>query len=209
MGKRSKANIIFNTSLPVIFGVKKYADSLLEIVKARNINVNYRMNLIEVRPDKQEAVFELLDSPGETKMIQVSVIYLSAHFPFASCDHHFPIREPGRKRIQLLFSKFHSLQWAPSVEPTFKSQWLIAIQYIFAIKLSISYLQQHNIYVQPICPHQAHIPLRPSYPITCLLKLEKWCGKQYYSRNSEQPSIHSEQLCFAYIPNRLAQTCHM
>lgn len=80
------------------------------------------MNLIEVRPDKQEAVFELLDSPGETKMIQVSVIYLSAHFPFAFCDPHFPIREPGRKRIQLLFSKFHSLQWAPSVEPTFKSQ---------------------------------------------------------------------------------------
>lgn len=77
MGKRSKANIIFNTSLPVIFGVKKYADSLLEIVKARNINVNYRMNLIEVRPDKQEAVFELLDSPGETKMIQYEMLHVT------------------------------------------------------------------------------------------------------------------------------------
>uniref|UniRef100_UPI00398EE831 sulfide:quinone oxidoreductase, mitochondrial n=1 Tax=Pristiophorus japonicus TaxID=55135 RepID=UPI00398EE831 len=71
IGKRAKANIIYNTSLPVIFGVKKYADSLLKIVKARNIDVNYRLNLIEVRPDKQEAVFERLDFPGDTRTFQL------------------------------------------------------------------------------------------------------------------------------------------
>ena len=70
-GKRAKANIIYNTSLPVLFGVKKYADALWEIVKSRDIHVNLRQNLIEVRADKQEAVFENLDKPGETNVIEV------------------------------------------------------------------------------------------------------------------------------------------
>ncbi|XP_059809092.1 sulfide:quinone oxidoreductase, mitochondrial isoform X2 [Hypanus sabinus] len=77
VGKRSKANIIYNTSLPVIFGVKKYAEVLLEIVKERNITVNYRMNLTEVHPDRQEAVFELLDCPGETRTFQYEMLHVS------------------------------------------------------------------------------------------------------------------------------------
>ncbi|KAF7462562.1 Hypothetical predicted protein [Marmota monax] len=72
-GKRSKANIIFNTALGTIFGVKKYADALQEIIQERNLTVNYKQNLIEVRADKQEAVFENLDKPGETQVFSVSV----------------------------------------------------------------------------------------------------------------------------------------
>ncbi|XP_078386336.1 sulfide:quinone oxidoreductase, mitochondrial [Cetorhinus maximus] len=83
-GKRPKANIIYNTSLPVIFGVKKYADALLEIIKARNIDVNYRLNLIEVRTDKQEAVFEMLDHPGETKTFQYEMLHVTP--PMAAPD---------------------------------------------------------------------------------------------------------------------------
>ncbi|CAJ1056451.1 sulfide:quinone oxidoreductase%2C mitochondrial-like [Xyrichtys novacula] len=74
-GKRAKANIIYNTSLPVIFGVKKYADALWEIVKQRDLQVNLRTNLIEVRPDKQEAVFENLDKPGETTVIEYEMLH--------------------------------------------------------------------------------------------------------------------------------------
>jgi len=70
-GKRANAKIIYNTSLPVLFGIKKYADVLWEIVKSRDLQVNLRHNLIEVRADKQEAVFENLDNPGETKVYQV------------------------------------------------------------------------------------------------------------------------------------------
>ncbi|XP_071297557.1 sulfide:quinone oxidoreductase, mitochondrial isoform X4 [Agelaius tricolor] len=76
-GKRSKANIIFNTSLGVIFGVKKYADALLEIIKDKNIVVNYKRNLIEVRADKQEAVFENLDKPGETEVYQYEMLHVT------------------------------------------------------------------------------------------------------------------------------------
>lgn len=56
----------------MLFGVKKYADSLWEVVKSRHLNVNLRHNLIEVRADKQEAVFENLEKPGETKVFEVS-----------------------------------------------------------------------------------------------------------------------------------------
>ncbi|XP_048187828.1 sulfide:quinone oxidoreductase, mitochondrial isoform X2 [Perognathus longimembris pacificus] len=83
-GKRSKANIIFNTSLGVIFGVKKYADALQEIIQERNLTVNYKQNLIEVRADKQEAVFENLDKPGETRVIPYEMLHVTP--PMSSPD---------------------------------------------------------------------------------------------------------------------------
>ncbi|KAM4618496.1 sulfide:quinone oxidoreductase, mitochondrial [Polymixia lowei] len=76
-GKRTKANIIYNTSQPVLFGIKKYADSLWEIVKSRDLQVNLRLNLIEVRADKQEAVFENLDNPGETKVFEYDMLHVT------------------------------------------------------------------------------------------------------------------------------------
>lgn len=73
-GKREKANIIYNTSLPVLFAIKKYADSLWDVVKQRDIKVNLRHNLIEVRANKREAVFENLDKPGETQVFEVTIL---------------------------------------------------------------------------------------------------------------------------------------
>ncbi len=57
----------------MLFAVKKYSDALWEIVKQRDLNVNLRHNLIEVRADKQEAVFEILDKPGETEVFKVAI----------------------------------------------------------------------------------------------------------------------------------------
>ncbi|KAJ0177455.1 hypothetical protein K1T71_007464 [Dendrolimus kikuchii] len=65
-GLRSKANITYNTCLPVIFGVKKYADALMKVVEKKKINVNYRTVLKEVRSDKKEAVFINADDKKET-----------------------------------------------------------------------------------------------------------------------------------------------
>ncbi|KAJ7321490.1 hypothetical protein OS493_034544 [Desmophyllum pertusum] len=66
---RDKANIMFNTSLDKIFGVKKYADALTRIVNKRDIQINYKRNLFAIKPDKKEAVFEVLDdSKSEQKL---------------------------------------------------------------------------------------------------------------------------------------------
>jgi hypothetical protein len=78
MGKRDNAKILYHTSLPVLFGVKKYADALWEVVKERDIEVNLRSNLIEVKPDTREAIFQNLDKPEET---QVGCLKFTCHVP--------------------------------------------------------------------------------------------------------------------------------
>lgn len=75
-GKRDGTKVIFNTSLGVIFGVKKYADRLLEIIKQRNIEVNYKTNLIEIIPETSEAVFQNLDT-NETKSYKYDFIHVT------------------------------------------------------------------------------------------------------------------------------------
>jgi sulfide:quinone oxidoreductase len=59
--------------LPVIFAAKKYAQRLSEIVKEKNISVNYKHNLVEIDSLKKEAVFENLET-GEKVTRKVSKI---------------------------------------------------------------------------------------------------------------------------------------
>ena len=76
-GKRDNVNIIYNSSLGVIFGVKKYADSLWEyVINKRGMNVNFRHNLIEVKADTKEAVFELLDHAGQTVTFPFEMLHV-------------------------------------------------------------------------------------------------------------------------------------
>ncbi|XP_022913234.1 sulfide:quinone oxidoreductase, mitochondrial-like [Onthophagus taurus] len=56
-GLRNKANIFYNTPFPKIFAVKHYEGTLVNICKKREINVNVLTKLIEVRPERNEAVF--------------------------------------------------------------------------------------------------------------------------------------------------------
>ncbi|XP_052767901.1 sulfide:quinone oxidoreductase, mitochondrial-like [Mya arenaria] len=67
-GVRDKATVMFNTSLGVIFGVKKYAASLMPIVERKGIQLNLRRNLVSVDHSKKTATFELLDSEKGEKI---------------------------------------------------------------------------------------------------------------------------------------------
>ncbi|KAM8710770.1 hypothetical protein ACLKA7_017406 [Drosophila subpalustris] len=64
-GKRDKIDITYNTALPVLFGVKHYADALWPIMNKRNITVNTCRNLIEVKHEQDIAVFEAINKPGK------------------------------------------------------------------------------------------------------------------------------------------------
>lgn len=68
---RNNIEVVYNTSLPVIFGVKKYADALWKVCENRDVHVNLTTNLIEVRADKCEAVFQSLTKPDETRVEKV------------------------------------------------------------------------------------------------------------------------------------------
>ncbi|XP_053398463.1 sulfide:quinone oxidoreductase, mitochondrial-like [Mercenaria mercenaria] len=61
-GVRDKAEINYFTSLGKMFGVEKYAASLREIVKRKNIKVNFRTSLKAVDHIKKTVTIELLDS---------------------------------------------------------------------------------------------------------------------------------------------------
>ncbi|XP_031837032.1 sulfide quinone oxidoreductase [Nomia melanderi] len=75
-GLRDNVKVIYNTSLPVIFGVKKYADALWKVCKKRDITVNVRTNLVEIRPSAQEAIFQKLDEPNETFVEKYSFLHV-------------------------------------------------------------------------------------------------------------------------------------
>lgn len=69
-------SVTYNTALPVIFGVKKYADALWKVCEARNINVNVQTNLVEIRPSKNEAVFQNLKKPEELSTVKYSMLHV-------------------------------------------------------------------------------------------------------------------------------------
>lgn len=63
---RNNAKVLFRSGLMSIFGVEKYKKSLLKVLKRKEIEASFREDLIEVRGDKQEAVFKNLDTNQET-----------------------------------------------------------------------------------------------------------------------------------------------
>lgn len=76
-GKRDKAKVMYKTSLPVIFAVKRYADSLNTLCKERNIDVGYRQELIEVDPAAKIATFRNLDKPEETFKVPYELLHVT------------------------------------------------------------------------------------------------------------------------------------
>ncbi|XP_050420881.1 sulfide:quinone oxidoreductase, mitochondrial [Adelges cooleyi] len=76
-GLRDKANIMYNTSTPAIFGVKKYANRLEQLCRRRNITVNLRQNLININSSKNETTFELLDEPNKTITMEFSMLHVT------------------------------------------------------------------------------------------------------------------------------------
>lgn len=63
--------VTYNTSLPVIFGVKKYADALWHVCQTRDIHVNLRTNLTKVNAETNEATFQNLDEPEKVVVEKV------------------------------------------------------------------------------------------------------------------------------------------
>lgn len=74
---RDNINVVYNTSLPVIFGVKKYADALWEVCNSRDVHVNLSTNLIQVRPSENEAVFQSLDKPDKTRVEKYTLLHVT------------------------------------------------------------------------------------------------------------------------------------
>ena len=75
-GIRDKSRVIYCAQHPLSSARRKYATSLMEqVVKPRNIEVHFKHNLVELRPDSKEAVFKNLDT-GENVVQPYDMIHV-------------------------------------------------------------------------------------------------------------------------------------
>ncbi len=75
-GIREQCSVVYASATPGIFGIPKYAAALNTIVEERNIETRFSKNLVEVRPDSREAVFEDV-SGGEGVVLQYDMMHVT------------------------------------------------------------------------------------------------------------------------------------
>jgi sulfide:quinone oxidoreductase len=61
-GVREKSQVIFASAQGSLFAVEKYRKTLEKVAERKAIDVRFKHNLVELRPDQKEAVFEHLDT---------------------------------------------------------------------------------------------------------------------------------------------------
>jgi sulfide:quinone oxidoreductase len=93
-GVREKTKVVYASAAAVSFQVKKYANTLDKVIARKGIQTKYRHNLIEIKAETKEAIFENLDSKEKITlhydMIHVTPPQSSPNFikqsPLANAD---------------------------------------------------------------------------------------------------------------------------
>ncbi|WP_217589765.1 FAD/NAD(P)-binding oxidoreductase [Lentibacillus saliphilus] len=75
-GVRDASQIIFGSANPAIFDVDKYRTALEKVVERKEIDTRFRTNLIEIRGENKQAVFEHLDTK-EQKVIDYDMLHVT------------------------------------------------------------------------------------------------------------------------------------
>ncbi|GIN21265.1 FAD/NAD(P)-binding oxidoreductase [Siminovitchia fordii] len=65
-GVREKTKIIFGSANPAIFDVTKYRLALEKVLERKKIDTRFKFNLIEIKGDQKEAVFEHIETKEQT-----------------------------------------------------------------------------------------------------------------------------------------------
>ncbi|MEK5098382.1 FAD/NAD(P)-binding oxidoreductase [Bacillus sp. FSL W8-0848] len=73
---RNQSEIIFASAKSIIFDVPKYANALEKVVQRKGIQTMYKRNLIEIRPDSKEALFENLET-GEQEVLTYDLLHVT------------------------------------------------------------------------------------------------------------------------------------
>lgn len=79
-GVRDQSTVMYNSALAVIFGVKKYAQSLWKVVERKGIQVNLHHNLLEVIPKEKKAIFMVTnpeDGTVQNKTFDYDMMHVS------------------------------------------------------------------------------------------------------------------------------------
>ncbi|MCS6967933.1 MAG: FAD/NAD(P)-binding oxidoreductase [Cytophagales bacterium] len=84
-GILDKADIHYYSGGAVIFGVKKYAETLNKVIQRYGIKTHYKHNLVEIRADRKEAVFET-EQDGQKKYVVQSYDFIHVTPPQSAPD---------------------------------------------------------------------------------------------------------------------------
>lgn len=63
-GVRNQTNVLFCSAVGAIFPVPGYAEPLMQVVKRRDIQLNFKHNLKAIRPEFKQAVFDVTTDDG-------------------------------------------------------------------------------------------------------------------------------------------------
>uniref|UniRef100_A0A0A9X5R5 Sulfide:quinone oxidoreductase, mitochondrial n=1 Tax=Lygus hesperus TaxID=30085 RepID=A0A0A9X5R5_LYGHE len=77
MGRRNDVEVLYRSSLPVIFSAKHYAKQLNKLCAERNIDVGFQQELVNVDHKAKEAVFKNLAGPSELTSIKFSFLHVT------------------------------------------------------------------------------------------------------------------------------------
>ncbi len=75
-GVRERTRVVYASAAPSIYGVPRYAPALERVVERRGIETAFRHNLVEVRPQTSEAVFERLGT-GEQLVLHYDLLHVA------------------------------------------------------------------------------------------------------------------------------------
>lgn len=76
-GISKDVDVVFGHAGAVIFGAKEFAAVLEQVIARYGIDVHYQRELIEVRPDTKEAVFEIKGGDGGTETIPYDILHVA------------------------------------------------------------------------------------------------------------------------------------
>lgn len=75
-GIRDKCQVTFAAAMPRIFAVDRYARTLEKAVDRRGIDVRLNVDLVEIRPESREAIFQHMET-GEQSTINYDMIHVT------------------------------------------------------------------------------------------------------------------------------------
>ncbi|MCA9115393.1 MAG: NAD(P)/FAD-dependent oxidoreductase [Planctomycetaceae bacterium] len=76
VGVRDRSRVIFAHAGAAIFAVEKYRRTLEQVIERKGIETMFRHNLVEIRPEAHEAVFENLDT-GTEAVVHYDMIHVT------------------------------------------------------------------------------------------------------------------------------------
>ncbi|KAN0029546.1 hypothetical protein ACTA71_007675 [Dictyostelium dimigraforme] len=90
-GIREQVKLDFNSAGASMFPVKKYSEVLDKMAKERGVNQNFAHNLVEIKGDSKEAVFE---TPQGTKTVKYDMLHVVPPMGPYSFIKNSPLADP-------------------------------------------------------------------------------------------------------------------